>query len=237
MARGFSYRLLLANGSGEFDIDPLFRNYPESADELERALRKYAAPRGFAEARFGDLKILEFRYWIEGRSELELKDPLAISEDIPLFEIGEAIANAATPDDLLDFAEGIIEMFEGALSGICRYHLKVGDELVFESTWDGDGFRTEVHTTRPLLIYAMHLARKMRISKPISISPMDILRAVRNMADAIRDLGRLLERRGKRIVAYGRGQKILHIGSGAQPNMGPMFGPFELYIDRLISIM
>jgi len=225
LERGFNYGVFLASKDEEFDIDPFFRNFPDAASELEEALRRFSAPDGFAEARYGKFKLFEFRYWCEGKSELNLIDPQKLSDGIPIFEIGDAIAHATTPADLLDLSEGIIEMFEGVEPEAYRYYLRVESELVLESVWDGDGFKADVYTARPLVLYAVHLAKKTRPLKIGKITPMDILRMVRNMVDAIRELGRLLERYGKRVVAYGGGQEDSPYRSRCETQHGPDVRP------------
>lgn len=234
---GFDYSLYLKGGREKLNPSPLFVGLPETTRELERALRKYAAPKGFGEARFDKFKLLEFRYLADWMSELKLEDPSKLSSKIPIFEIGRALSIATNSGDLAGLACGMLEMFDGVKPNLYRYHFKVEDNLVFESTWDGKGFNAQVYTAKPILHYVFALARKTGLSELGKITPLDVLRVFREMANAIRALGGILESRNKRIVAFGKGKKILHLGAGALPNMGPMFGPLELYVDRLLALV
>lgn len=234
---GFDYSLYLKGGKERLNPNPLFVGLPETTCELERTLRKYAAPKGFGEAQFGKFKLLEFRYLADWMSELNLEEPSKLSSKLPIFEIGRAFSAATDSVDLSGFVCGMLEMFDGVEPDLYRYHFKVEGKIVFESTWDGAGFNAQVYTAKPIFHYVFALAKKTRLSELGRITPLEVLRVFNRMVSAIRTLGGILESRNKRIVAFGKGKKILQLGAGASPNMGPMFGPLELHVDRLLALV
>jgi len=235
--RGFKYSMFFEGEDAAIDVNSLFLGLPETLGELGDVIRSHAAPRGSVEARFGNFKIFEFRYWADWKSELSLINPAKLSEKIPLFEIGRAVSVAVNPSDLIGFIESIIELFDGVEPNLYKYHFKIAGKLMFESVWDEKGFKAEIYTARPLLNYIFALARKVQPIQIRAIKPFDVLQIFSEMAGAIREIGRLLESKGKRIVAFGNGAKVLALGAGAKPNVGPMFGPLELYIDKLLALL
>lgn len=234
---GFDYSFSLIDGKERLNPTSLFVGLPNTIGELEQALKKYAAPNGFVEARFSEFKILEFRYLANWASEVNLEDPLKLPSKMAIFELGRAFSNATNTVDLAELASGMLEMFDGVKPNLYRYYFKVANETVFESTWDGAGFNAQIFTAKPIFHYVFALTKKSLSSELNKITPADVLRVFNKMANAIRMLSKILESRNKRIIAFGRGKKILHLGAGALPNMGPMFGSFELYVDRLLTLV